>query len=69
MREKAVVVEGLSQYYRLAGTKCLGIRWSLLLCVCLLAASGHLSLAADTWNLNNVLDLSSFTDRRVVNAA
>ncbi len=68
MQEKAVVVEGLSRYCRVAGTRHLGTRRSLLLCVFLLAASGHLPLAAETWNLNNVLGLSSVTDRSVLYA-
>ena len=69
MQEKAAVVEGLSRYCRLPGTRCLGTRWSLLLCFFVLAASGHLSLAAETWSLNNVLVLYSFTDRKVLYAA
>ena len=68
MQEKAAVVEGLSRYCRLPGTRCPGTRWSLLLCVLVLPASGHLSLAAETWNLNNVLVLYSFTDRKVLYA-
>ena len=68
MQEKAAVVEGLSRYCRLPGTKCLRTHWSLLLCVFVLAASGHLSLAAETWNPNNVLVLYGFTDRKVLYA-
>ena len=68
MQEKAAVVEGLSRYCRPPGTRCPGTRWSLLLCVLVLPASGHLSLAAETWNLNNVLVFYSFTDRRVLYA-
>jgi PAS domain S-box-containing protein len=65
MREKAAVVGGASQYCDLPGTKCLGRRWSLLLCAFVLAASARLSFAADTSPPKTVLVLYSFTDRKV----
>src|SRR5271156_2363120 len=65
MREKAAVVGGVSQYRDLPGTKCLGRRWSLLLCAFVLAASAYLSFAADTSPPKTVLVLYSFTDRKV----
>ncbi len=64
MREKAAVFRGLSRYRGLPGTRCLGARWSLILCVFALAASAHLSFAAETAAPKNVLILYSFTDRR-----
>ena len=65
MREKAAVVGGASQYCDLPGTKYLVRRWSLLLCAFVLAASAHLSFAADTSPPKTVLVLYSFTDRKV----
>src|SRR5271168_2831922 len=65
MREKAAVVGGVSQYRDLPGTKCLGRRWSLLLCAFVLAVFAHLSFAADTSPPKTVLVLYSFTDRKV----
>ncbi|MGC2403372.1 MAG: PAS domain-containing sensor histidine kinase [Acidobacteriaceae bacterium] len=69
MQEKAAVVAGLSRYCRLPGTRCLGPRWSLLLCVFFLAASAHLCHAAETWNLDNGLVLHTSADRKVLYAA
>jgi PAS domain S-box-containing protein len=65
MREKAAVIGGASQYCDLPGTKCPVRRWSLLLCAIVLAASAHLSFAADTSPPKTVLVLYSFTDRKV----
>jgi PAS domain S-box-containing protein len=65
MRKKAAVVGGASQYRDLRGTKYLIRRWSLLLCAFVLAASAHLSFAADTSPPKTVLVLYSFTDRKV----
>jgi PAS domain S-box-containing protein len=65
MRKKAAVVGGASQYCDLPGTKYLVRRWSLLLCAFVLAASAHLSFAADTSRPKTVLVLYSFTDRKV----
>jgi PAS domain S-box-containing protein len=65
MREKATVVGGASQYCDLPGTKYLVRRWSLLLCVFVMAASAHLSFAADTSPPKTVLVLYSFSDRKV----
>ena len=65
MRKKAAVVGGASQYCDLPGTKYLVRRWSLLLCAFVLAASAHLSFAADTSPPKTVLVLYSFTDRKV----
>ena len=69
MQEKAAVVEGLSRYCRLPGTRCLGTRWSLPFCVFVLVASAHLCLAAETWNLDNGLVLHTSTDRKILYAA
>jgi PAS domain S-box-containing protein len=62
MPKKAAVVGGASQYCDLSGTKCLVARWSLMLCVFVLAASAHLSFAAGMPPAKDVLILYSFTD-------
>ena len=66
MQEKAAVVEGLSRYCRLPGTRCPGTRWSLLLCVLVLAVSANLPLAAERSHLKNVLVLHTSTDPKVL---
>ena len=64
MRKKAAVVGGASQYCDLPGTKCLVARWSLMLCVFVLAAFAHVCSAAVPSAPKNVLVLYSFTDRK-----
>jgi PAS domain S-box-containing protein len=64
MREKAAVVGGLSQYCDLPGMKWLVTRWPLIVCALVLAASAHLSFAAQTSFPKTVLVLFSFTDRQ-----
>jgi PAS domain S-box-containing protein len=62
MRKKAVGAP--SQHCDLPGKKRLVTHWSLIICVLLLAASAHLSFAADTSTPKTVLVLYSFTDRK-----
>ena len=64
MQKKAAEVGGASQYCDLPGTRCLAARWSLMLCIFVLAASAHLAFAASTPPAKNVLVLYSFTDRK-----
>ncbi len=64
MRKGAAVVGSAGQYCDLPGTKCLVARWSLMLCVFVLAASAHLAFATETSIPQNVLVLYSFTDRK-----
>jgi PAS domain S-box-containing protein len=62
MREKAAVVGGANQYCDLPGMKCPVMRWSLMLCVFVLAVSAHLCFAAGASAAKDVLILYSFTD-------
>ena len=64
MREKAAVFGGLSRYCDLPGTRGLGTRWSLILCVFVLAGFAPLCFAVETLAPKTVLVLYSFTDRR-----
>jgi len=66
MPKKAAVVGGASQYCDLPGTKYLVTRWSLMLCVFLLARFAPLAFAAETSTPRNVLLLYSFTDRKAL---
>ena len=64
MQKRAAVVGSASQHCDRPGTKCLVARWSLMLCVFVLAASRSsfpLLLCAPP---KNVLVLYSFTDRK-----
>ncbi len=63
MRDQVAVVEYAGQCCEIEDTKCLGFRWSLLICALVLAASVHLSFATDTPHHKTVLVLYSFTDR------
>jgi len=64
MQEKAAVFGSLSRYCDHPGTRGLGTRWSLILCVFVLAASAHLCFAAEMPAPKTVLILYSFTDRK-----
>jgi PAS domain S-box-containing protein len=64
MQEKAAGVQDADQWNGLPGTKCLGIRWFVLIWVLAFAASRHLSFAAPSTLHKTVLVLYSFTDRR-----
>jgi PAS domain S-box-containing protein len=64
MPKKAAVVGGGSQHCDLPGTRCLVARWSLMLCVFVLASSAERSFADGTPPPKNVLVLYSFTDRK-----
>jgi len=67
MQEKAAVVRGLSGYCDLPGPRCLATRWSLVLCVFVLAAFADRSCVAETSIPKNVLVLYSFTYYRALN--
>ncbi len=66
MRKKAALVRGASEYYDPRGAKYLVTRWSVMLCVLVLAASAHLSFAAERPTPKNVLVLYSFIDRKAL---
>ena len=64
MRTRAAVVGSASQHCDRPATKCLVARWSLMLCVCVLAVFAHVCSAAAPSAPKNVLVLYSFTDRK-----
>jgi PAS domain S-box-containing protein len=69
MHERAAVVRGLSRYCDLPGPRCLATRWSLILCVFILAACANLSCVAETSIPKYHLILYSFTDGRALRFA
>jgi hypothetical protein len=64
MRTKASVVGSASQHCDRPATKCVVARWSLMVCVSVLAACAQVGSAAVPSTPKNVLVLYSFTDRK-----
>jgi PAS domain S-box-containing protein len=64
MRTKASVVGSASQHCDRPATKCVVARWSLMVCVSVLAVCAQVGSAAVPSTPKNVLVLYSFTDRK-----